>query len=105
MKRWKSTLLLNLSLSQKSFAGTLSLSREMSHIEVIEEYLGSIVLTAISDNQRLIEIRHIVIEGWSQWIICKTVTGKAVIQHMGKSCLVCNAHGPTDDIKLVDYEI
>ena len=53
-----------------------------SHASRRRSILGSIVLTARSDKGRPIRIRHLVIDGSSQWVIGRNVTRNCNINHI-----------------------
>lgn len=59
-----------------------------SHSSSSRKILGSVVLTAYSDKNRVVYITHIVLSGSSQWIVGRNVTGKADIMHIDRDALV-----------------
>ena len=57
------------------------------HSSAPRKILGSYVLTLISDNGNEVRIRHLVLDGSSQWVIGKNVTGKCDILHAKQNAL------------------
>lgn len=57
------------------------------HSSETRKNLGSVVLSARTDHNNMIHIRHLVIEGSSQWIIGRNVTRFGNIIHIGTNRL------------------
>jgi len=72
------------------------------HKSAAKAIVGSIMFTALSDQGNYIRMRHLIIEGSSQWLIGRNVTKSCDILHIGKNLLKL----PDDDtISLVDKDL
>lgn len=71
------------------------------HASESRRILGSVVLTAKSDSGRHVRIRHLVVEGSSQWVIGRNVTSKANLLHVGKNAIEISSYGENDYISMV----
>lgn len=52
-----------------------------SHASSKRRIIGSVVILVNTDLYDIIEIRHFVLDGESQWVVCRNVTTKCDIQH------------------------
>lgn len=59
-----------------------------THSSKARKIVGSVVLCATSDQGSPVEIRHLVIEGSSQWIIGRNVTRHCDIEHIRSNSLL-----------------
>lgn len=74
------------------------------HSNKSRKILGSIILTATSNRGIKLNIRHIIIEGFSQWVIGENVTGKATIDHLDNNVIIFKNNNQLDSISLVEHE-
>lgn len=74
-----------------------------SHASQPRDILWSIVLTANTDNCNQVRIRHLVLDGSSQWVVGRNVTSKANIENIGRNALVFAANGKEDFISIVNH--
>jgi len=72
------------------------------HSSAPRRILRSIVLAATSDSGREVLIRHLVLDGSSQWVIGKNVTQKANILHLSKNALQFSHSGDVEHISLLN---
>jgi len=70
-----------------------------NHSSQVRKILGSLMLEARSDSGNLFKIRHLVIEGASQWVVGRNFTNYCDILHIRKHAVQL----PCDDPSLVDY--
>ena len=52
------------------------------HSSLAKPIIGSIMLQMLTDNNNVIEIRHLIIQGSSQWVIGRNLTSKTNIVHI-----------------------
>lgn len=77
-----------------------------NHASAKRRILGSILLTALSDDCSPIHIRHLVLEGSSQWLIGRNITGKSNIMHIGTNAIVfAGPNHSTKSITMVDHDL
>jgi len=74
-----------------------------SHSSKSRRIIGSVMLTAITGRGNEIEIRHLVIEGSSQWIIGRNVTQLCNIVRIGKNML--ELPNNSGSISLKNYDL
>ena len=58
-----------------------------SHVSPRRRILGSVTLHLMTDSGSLITIRHLVIEGSSQWVLGRNITRTCNILHIGRHAL------------------
>lgn len=73
------------------------------HDSPLRRILGSVALHAITDLGKSITIRHIVIEGSSQWIFGRNITRVCNIIHLGRHALQLPCDDP-DYLSLIDHD-
>ena len=66
--------------------------------------LGSVMFTATSDSGLNVFIRHLFLDGSSQWVIGKNVTQKANILQIGKNALQFIVDDVTEHISMTNLE-
>lgn len=74
-----------------------------AHSSMSRKMLGSIVLTATSVSGTKMKIRHMVIEGSSQWIVRKNVTSKVKIDHIERNALLFWNYHNLDSLRFVEH--
>lgn len=73
-----------------------------AHSSPEQKMLGSIVLSVQVDNRTIINIRHVVIDGPSQWVIGRNVTAVTNIIHIGRNAIEIINDQNTDYISIVN---
>lgn len=76
-----------------------------SHSSSKRKIVGSVLLFAKTDNKNTISIRHIVVDGSSQWIIGRNLTRKCNIEYIGRSSIRLPTIEPTDFIQMYDFDL
>lgn len=74
-----------------------------NHTSVARKIIGSTVITVYSDNNRPVEITHIVVDGSSQWVVGKNITDIADIQHRRNYAMVFDVEDGEDSINMVKH--
>ena len=72
------------------------------HSSAPRRILGSVLLSAQADSGRKVNIRHLVLDGSSQWVIGRNVTSNANLIHVGKNALQIVKDGITNHISMVN---
>lgn len=73
------------------------------HASTRRRILGSFNITAMSDSANLIRIRHLIVDGSSQWVIGRNVTRESDILHYdGSRVLFPPVNGDRDSMLLID---
>ena len=68
--------------------------------------LGSVILSITSEEGTVSNIRHLIIDGSSQWLIGRNVTTKANIMHADGDCLSFpSSDGSFDTLSLTTHEM
>lgn len=70
------------------------------HASAPRAILGSVKVPAVSENGRSVLIRHLVLDGSSQWVIGKNVTGRSNILHIDYNALQFMADGVIDHFSM-----
>lgn len=65
--------------------------------------LGSVPLCIKTDEGNVMSVRHLIIEGSSQWVIGRNVTMKCNIQHIGGNKLVLRDSNDTEQLRDVGF--
>lgn len=76
-----------------------------SHASSRRNILGSVQITAKSDQVIPIQIRHLIIEGSSQWVFGRNVTWFCNIHHIDKSCLIFRSPVSTEWLSMTLYGV
>ena len=71
------------------------------HSSAARRILGSIVLNALTDTGTTVNIRHLVLDGSSQWVIGRNVTSKANIRHLQNDAIQFPVGDSMDEISLI----
>lgn len=66
--------------------------------------LGSVLIPAYTDIGREIHMRHVVLDGSSQWFIGRNVTRKADLQHISRHAIRFVVRGKEEYITLIEHE-
>lgn len=76
-----------------------------SHCSSSRKIIGSITLLVLSDNNVIVNIRHLLISGSSQWVVGRNVTSLCNIIHMNDNALeFTTPDGTNDFISLIDQD-
>lgn len=75
-----------------------------SHASPRRIMLGCVQLSIRTNSGNLITIRHLVIEGSSQWVIGQNVTRRSNIIHIGKTVIEIPYLKPAEEISMVDLD-
>eukprot|EP00171_Calliarthron_tuberculosum_P022021 IDg22021t1 len=75
-----------------------------SHSSELRKIIGSLVLNAISDQGDSVEVRHLVIDGSSQWVIGRNVTRFCDIIHVGENLIRFSNKSITGSISLIEND-
>lgn len=62
------------------------------------------MIIANSDKGYPVHITHLVLEGFSQWVIGRNITQKANLQHLGNNEIMFYVNGEPDSLTLLDHE-
>lgn len=73
------------------------------HASPRRRIIGSVVLNIVTDSMNRITIRHLVIEGSSQWILGRNITLLCNIIHLGRHALQMPC-GESEYISLIDFD-
>ena len=76
-----------------------------SHASSRRRILGSVLTSAKSDQGVLLQIRHLVIEGSSQWVIGRNVTRFCNIHHVDRNCLMFRSSVSNEPLSMTLYDI
>ena len=78
-----------------------------NHSSEARPILGSVMITAQSDQGNDVNIRHLIIKGTSQWVIGRNVTKCCNIIHIGENILQlpCVSNSNPDTISLHDHDM
>ena len=74
------------------------------HASARRPILGSVKIDARSDGGATVSIRHLVLDGSSQWVIGKNVTQHANILHMAENALQFECNGVMDKFTLMTHK-
>lgn len=72
------------------------------HASPARRILGSVVLSAKSDQGNPVRITHLVLDGSWQWIVDRNVTRKANIEHIGRNVQVFPVSDEREHISIVN---
>ena len=72
------------------------------HASPTRRILGSEVSTVKSDSGRSVEIRHLILQGSSHWVIGRNVIRKENIEHLDRNAIAFMADGEIYYISLID---
>ncbi len=75
-----------------------------NHSSKARKIIGSVILTVKSDNSNYINIRHIVIEGSSQWVVGRNVTRRSNLNHIEQNAIAFIVGNSQDTITMIDHE-
>lgn len=72
------------------------------HSSLSRKMLGSVILNLKTDSGTIVNIRHVVIEGSSQWVIGRNVTSIVNIIHIGRNAIEIHCDGKPDYISMIN---
>lgn len=75
-----------------------------THASAARDILGSVMISGHSDNGRCVEIRHLVLDGSSQWVIGKNVTKYANILHADQKVIEFMVGDVKDSFSMIEHE-
>ena len=78
-----------------------------AHSSERKQIIGSVVISINSNHGNKVDIRHVVIEGSSTWIIGRSVTNKCIINHINgnKVELPIKKHNKNDFLQMIEYDM